>query len=510
VKQKLYMLIWDIDVNKGGINRVISTRSTMLNDHYDISILTLDYKTNYPVIAENLKRMGRLKENIPLLNVNDFYRDKYTRGPVTEEQIAYYNQQVILKEDGLDVQESELLTDNHARYFKDGLYIKYKKWDENGNLLHIDFFNAQRKRTYREEFSTDGAVRRRIYYDEGNKKPIQELHYTKDGYCYLTKWLLPKERKVKNAFLFDRTTGKVFKYNSSHELNAYWLMELAKDEKQKPIFICDGPGSTPMLQYIDAHSMYKCVAIHTNHFDFPHSYGSPLKENHVDMMKNIASYDAMIVLTEQQKKDIIEQFGDNSNIFVIPHAVKAPQNHTKNKNKKVLSVVSRLHEEKGLDKAIEAFEIALSQIPDATLEIYGEGEERENLAKLITDKKLSNSVHLNNYATNVEDIFSSSLASLLTSQFEGLGLVILESMLSKTPVVSFDVLYGPSNIINNGVNGILVPNNDVEEMARQIVDLYKNPEKAIKMGEQAFVDVKDGFSFDKHKQAWLDLLDNFR
>lgn len=68
-----------------------------------------------------------------------------------------------------------------------------------------------------------------------------------------------------------------------------------------------------------AHHIY---TIHTNHFEAPYTYGSELKEHHRGMLENLENGDPIIVLTEKQKEDIIKQFGDHDNIYVIPNTIE--------------------------------------------------------------------------------------------------------------------------------------------------------------------------------------------
>lgn len=63
---------------------------------------------------------------------------------------------------------------------------------------------------------------------------------------------------------------------------------------------------------------YYCV--HSNHLDYPYTLGSKVRKNHQYAMEHIKDYDGLIVLTNEQKEDIMKDFESNNNIFVIPHA----------------------------------------------------------------------------------------------------------------------------------------------------------------------------------------------
>ena len=91
---------------------------------------------------------------------------------------------------------------------------------------------------------------------------------------------------------------------------------------------------------------------------------------------------------------------------------------------------------------------------------------------------------LNKYTTDLAEIYGKSLFTILSSRYEGFGLVILESMYQSTPVISYDVPFGPKDIIDNGVDGILVENKNIGELANKMAYLLDNPDQAIEMGKR--------------------------
>lgn len=76
--------------------------------------------------------------------------------------------------------------------------------------------------------------------------------------------------------------------------------------------------------------------------------------------------------------------------------------------------------------------------------------------------------------------FGKSKASLLTSKYEGFGLTIMESIEVGCPVLSYDVRYGPNEIINHGKNGYLIEKNNIDSLAQHMVDIIENPMQHVK------------------------------
>ncbi|MGG0720090.1 glycosyltransferase [Robertmurraya massiliosenegalensis] len=507
MSKRVLMLLYDIDVNKGGITSVMLSRSKELSEHYgyDVDLISLDYKKDYINVRNSLRKSGRLSENVDVINVHDYYKKKNTNGKVSRTQLKFFNKASDLYEKEYTVQDSELKSKQYARYFKDGLYIKYKKWTKKGVLSHIDYFNETRNRIYREEFHKDGYILRKIYFDLQNNEPKQELYYTEDGFCYLNKWLNPKNGSPQNIFLFNRLTNKAIVFKNNKDFHVYWLNEFCREQKEKPFLICDGVGSASKVLSMEPEAAYRIYSIHTNHFDYPHEYGSPIKSDHVTLLNNLEKKEAVVVLSNSQKSDIVSEFGDYNNVFVIPNFITPLKEIKIEREPNLVTMIARYHPEKGIDEAILAFKEVIKAIPNAILEIYGHGEDEDRLKSIIRENDLIDNVIVKGYTTKVSEVLGRTKLTILTSQFEGLNVVSLEAMACKVPVVSYDVNYGMRDIIQNGVNGYLVPRNDKKELAAKIVELLSNPDKVAQMGEEARKYVLERFSKEKVCSLWIAL-----
>jgi len=122
---------------------------------------------------------------------------------------------------------------------------------------------------------------------------------------------------------------------------------------------------------------------------------------------------------------------------------------------------------------IEAYKIINSQI-NCYLVIIGDGPDRDKIKKMVDDLKLTEKVLMLGYQKNPYKWMKKAKAFVLSSFFEGFSLVLVEAMACDCPVVSSDCDFGPREIIDNGVNGFLVPVGDAKLMAQRIVELLKN------------------------------------
>lgn len=194
---------------------------------------------------------------------------------------------------------------------------------------------------------------------------------------------------------------------------------------------------------------------------------------------------------------------------IIPNPISITNAQTSTcKNKKIISV-GRLSEEKGFDTLIKAWRIVTEKYPDWELNIYGEGELKDSLEKQIKENHLDKSLHLCAPTKNITDKYAESSIYVMSSRFEGFGLVLIESMACGLPCISFNCPHGPAEIIENGVNGILVENGNIEKLAEAMEELIDNDEKRIAMGGNAQQSVQK-YSPDNIMNMWVKLFYKLR
>lgn len=152
---------------------------------------------------------------------------------------------------------------------------------------------------------------------------------------------------------------------------------------------------------------------------------------------------------------------------------------------------------------IEAWVIVAQKCPDWQLEIWGEGSLQESLQQQIDALHLSSVVHLKGVSHSIDEVYSHSSFFVMSSLYEGFPLVLVEAMNCGLPCVSFDIT-GANSIIDNGKNGFLVPDNDINALAEACIKLIENKVLLEDMGKQAYMSGKR-FSKPKVMQKWLDL-----
>src|SRR5699024_7158895 len=146
---------------------------------------------------------------------------------------------------------------------------------------------------------------------------------------------------------------------------------------------------------------------------------------------------------------------------------------------------SRLSSLKRIDHTIKAFRNVVRKIPDAKLEIWGKGDQEKPLRKLIKRLGLGKNISLEGYTHHPDAIYQKALFTVLTSKSEGFALSVMESMYNETPVISYDVKYGPADMIEDGNNGFIIDNGSIEQLTDRMIYMFENPGQTREMGKRA-------------------------
>ena len=160
----------------------------------------------------------------------------------------------------------------------------------------------------------------------------------------------------------------------------------------------------------------------------------------------------------------------------------------------------KMHQ-KGFDLLIPVFGYLSDRHPDWRLVILNDGPEKAVLEKEIERWNLKNRVFLAGKVKNIFNIFKAGDLFVLSSRYEGFPNALCEAMACGLPAVSFDCPTGPGDIIRNGIDGILVPPEDVEGLAKALNTLMSDEVLRKKMGERA-TDIAERFGVEKIMDMW--------
>lgn len=130
------------------------------------------------------------------------------------------------------------------------------------------------------------------------------------------------------------------------------------------------------------------------------------------------------------------------------------------------------------------------------------------LESLIKEKAIENNFKLYRPVKNIQDKYLESSIYVMTSRFEGFGMVLAEAMACGVPCISFDCPHGPADIITNGEDGILVENGNIDKLAEAIYKLIENEELRIGMGQKAKANISR-YSDKQVMKQWDELFKTF-
>lgn len=220
-------------------------------------------------------------------------------------------------------------------------------------------------------------------------------------------------------------------------------------------------------------------------------------------LKTAKSYDHFVVLTNEDKG----YWGMDKNISVIPNALNntfrnVDLKETERTNK--IIAVGRLAHQKHFSELIHIFSAIHDKAPNWGLEIIGNGPDKDRLQKLIDGLGLKSKVKLSPATSTIQEKYLTAGIYAMTSRYEGLPMVLLEAQACGLPIISYDCKCGPKDIINDGIDGYIIPMGNRQLFADKLLELIKDQELRQRMGNAAVASSKR-FDEERIMKLWTSL-----
>lgn len=221
------------------------------------------------------------------------------------------------------------------------------------------------------------------------------------------------------------------------------------------------------------------------------------------IMRSLKYCNCVVTLTKQDLP-FWEKY--STRVEVIPNMLTiTPKMVTNYDTKRVISA-GRYMPEKGFDLLLEAWHLLPKEYHIWHLYIFG-NEDRSLYQKIVEKYHMERNVHLMPATNDISEEFSKSSLYVMSSRYEGFGLVLAEAMSCGLPCVSFDSPYGPREIIKDGEDGLLAKYEDIEDLVNKMTQLMSNTELRRKMGEKAINNITR-FEPQNIMSQWLNLFQN--
>lgn len=218
--------------------------------------------------------------------------------------------------------------------------------------------------------------------------------------------------------------------------------------------------------------------------------------------KLASRFDKMVVLTHEDAG----YWQGLQNLEAIPNPRTFTSDRVAPLDAKVAVAVGRYNYQKGFDRLIEAWAIASKKHPDWMLRIVGQGEEEENLRSQARALGVEDKIEFATNRPNMVEVYLGASIFVLSSRYEGLPMVMLEAQEYGLPMVAFDCKCGPKDLIDDGDNGLLVPNGDIKGLAAALERLMADASLRKAMGRKAR-ERSGEFDEDKIMKMWVKILE---
>jgi poly(glycerol-phosphate) alpha-glucosyltransferase len=337
---------------------------------------------------------------------------------------------------------------------------------------------------------------------DADNRVVQIDHARPDGSILVSERRAGTDLRSRHLTLCDTQSRPLGTWHWADGLQRLWLDALPRN----PVawMIVDSKTSADALLRYSRPDVVKMHVVRGSHLsrglDGPMSKLVSTRER---VMENLGEWDAVVFLTAKQRDDVEARFGPQPNLAVIPNSRNMPPHAPSGKRASGLGVMlASLDTRKQIDHAIEAVTAARKRLPlrRVRLDVWGQGPREPQLAAQI--KRLRAPVKLRGHAPGAADEFARASFSLFTSRAEAFGNVLIESMGRGCIPISYDMPYGPSDIITHGVDGFLVPPGDKTALAEQIYQVLTTPESVLATIRAAGYRRALEFSDERQVERW--------
>lgn len=376
----------------------------------------------------------------------------------------------------------------------------------NQRVKTVRYYDQYQNQIQKDIYDSRGFLSLRRYYDQYHKVSNEEIFSISGKIVYHSAYRQLENGKLSNTSLqlvnFKRQT---YEFNDMYQLTSFFYDQLNTGHDT---YISDRDVTaavplvemqTPANKFLFYHNIMTKTADDLDHGEIWQSNQYDL--DHLDYFKGI------IVSTNQQAEHIQQRFQLQKPVFTIPvgyvddETVRIPMSQREQNS---IICVARVDVQKRLDHLISAAAIVKQQVKDFKIKIFGvvrDAQLKERLQQQINDNHLENNVLFAGYTPDIAAEYDKSQLMASTSLYEGFNMSLLEAQKHGVPVVSYDIAYGPADIIDDQKSGYLIENGEISQLADKLVELLSNSDLLQKFSDASYESAQK-FNQERVWQLW--------
>lgn len=376
-------------------------------------------------------------------------------------------------------------------------------WDRDGKVIRFDGYDSRGFLSMSTFYSQDGGVASETAY-KLDGTPVINSYYHADA-----------DGNVQNTLLtLIGSDGAEMSFPDFDHLAAYFYDQVVGADSTPVTMIADRAYAVDPAMFLMQEPVRKLEYWH-NTFTTNYEVGGPIGDVMQNEFRHREQMMGYIVSTERAAHDLRQRVPAGMHVYTIPVALNE-QHHPwvpmSERQPDKMILIGRIEQQKNLPAAIRAINIIKEQVTTIRLQIYGyilEADTNQEVHKLVDELGLQDNIIFKNYTHDKDAIYQDAQLLIMTSRNEGWGMALDEALTYCVPIVSFDVDYGPADIVTDGADGYIVPQNDIDGLAAKCLGLLKNDAQRDDFG-QAAQNNSQRFNLEPMAEHWRVLLQQIK
>lgn len=281
------------------------------------------------------------------------------------------------------------------------------------------------------------------------------------------------------------------------------LMELRPDItismlRREINFLCDIPDGSKKIGEIHMNRKYFRTLTDGGRLQSIYQLLQKLWE--YQLVKSLRKLDAFVALTNSDA----QQWTELHNVHVIPNPLAFYTDQPKRLENCTAMAMGRFCNQKGFDLLVQTWQKVVQRYPNWKLHFYG--DDGEDFRRYIAQYNMEGNCIPHPFTNDTQAVMEQHSFFILSSRFEGFGMVMAEAMACGLPVVAFDCPYGPREIIHDGEDGLLAKPEDTDDLADKICHMIEDASLRQQMGERAHENIRR-YHMEKVGKMWTHMFD---